>query len=85
MRSMVLLVLFTVVSALAVEYSTHRSRTLFAEIQRLEDDLARYDEEWEQLQTEQNTWAEHSRIESLARVRLGMVLPQRESIIYIKP
>ncbi len=85
MRNLLLLVLLVVISALGVEYSTHRSRMLFAEIQRLEDELSRYDEEWEQLQTEQNTWAEHSRIEALARMRLGMVLPQRESIIYVKP
>jgi cell division protein FtsL len=58
---------------------------LFVEVQRLEQELEAYEVEWGQLQLEQNTWAEHSRIERLARSRLEMVLPQRQSILYIKP
>jgi cell division protein FtsL len=80
-----LLIAIAVVSALGVVYTKYRSRMLFAEIQRLEQSLDEYDEELGQLQLEQNTWAEHSRIERLARTQLGMVLPPRESIIYIKP
>ncbi|MCX8126648.1 MAG: argininosuccinate synthase, partial [Dehalococcoidia bacterium] len=37
-------------------------------------ELDAYEVEWGQLQLEQNTWAEHGRIERLARTRLGMVL-----------
>jgi len=85
MRRLLALVLIVVVFALAVVYTKYRSRMLFAEIQRLEQELDAYEVEWGQLQLEQNTWAEHSRIERLARSRLGMVLPQRELIIYVKP
>jgi cell division protein FtsL len=85
MRILLVLIVIAVGSALAVVYTKYRSRMLFAEVQRLEQALAAADEEWGQLQLEQNTWAEHSRIERLARTRLGMVLPSRESIIYIKP
>jgi cell division protein FtsL len=77
--------MLVVASALGVVYTKYRSRMLFAEIQRLEQELEAYDVELGQLQLEQNTWAEHSRIERLARGRLGMVLPQRESIIRINP
>jgi len=80
-----MLLTLAVASALCVVYTKYRSRMLFAEIQRLEQELDGYDEEWGQLQLEQNTWAEHSRIERLAHGRLGMLLPARESIIYIKP
>jgi cell division protein FtsL len=80
-----LLVAVAVASSLGVVYTKYRSRMLFAEIQRLEQSLDEYEEELGQLQLEQNTWAEHSRIERLARTQLGMVLPPRESIIYIKP
>lgn len=85
MRTLLLLVAIAVASSLGVVYTKYRSRMLFAEIQRLEQALDDYDEELGQLQLEQNTWAEHSRIERLARTQLGMVLPPRESIIYIKP
>lgn len=85
MRFLLMLLTLAVASALCVVYTKYRSRMLFAEIQRLEQELDGYDEEWGQLQLEQNTWAEHSRIERLAHGRLGMLLPARESIIYIKP
>lgn len=85
MRALLVLVAIAVASALGVVYTKYRSRMLFAEVQRLEQELDAYEEEWGQLQLEQNTWAEHSRIERLARARLGMALPSRESTIYIKP
>jgi cell division protein FtsL len=85
MRSLLLLIAIAVISALGVVYTKYRSRMLFAEVERLQQSLEAYEEELGQLQLEQNTWAEHSRIERLARARLGMMLPARESTIYIKP
>ncbi len=85
MRSVLVLLVIVVASALGVVYTKYRSRMLFAEIQRLEQELDAYEVEWGQLQLEQNTWAEHSRIERLARAKLGMELPRRESTIYVKP
>jgi len=87
-RSLKALLFFTavaVLSALGVVYTKYRIRLLFAETQRLEQVLIATDEEWGRLQLEQNTWAEHSRIETLARSRLGMILPPREAVIYIRP
>lgn len=85
MRSLVVLLVILVASALGVVYTKYRSRMLFAETQRIEQELEAYEVELGQLQLEQNTWAEHSRIEKLARGKLGMAMPQRNSIIYIKP
>lgn len=85
MTRILLLSVVAVGSALGVVYAKHRTRVLFAEVQRLELALNQYDVELGQLQLEQNTWAEHGRIERLARGRLGMTVPARESIIYIKP
>jgi cell division protein FtsL len=85
MRVLLLLIIIAVASALGVVYTKYRSRMLFAEVQRLQQSLEAYDEELGQLQLEQNTWAEHSRIERMARTRLGMILPTRESTIYVKP
>jgi len=82
-KAVAILIALLVASALGVVYAKYRSRMLFTELQRLEQILEAYDVELGQLQLEQNTWAEHSRIEKLARSRLGMVLPTRDSIIYI--
>jgi cell division protein FtsL len=85
MRSLVVLLVILVASALGVVNTKFRSRMLFAEIQRIEQELEAYDVELTQLQLEQNTWAEHSRIEKLAHGKLGMMMPQRDLILYIKP
>ncbi len=85
MRGLIVLLAILVASALGVEYMVYRSRMLTAEKQRIEQELEAYKVEFDQLTLEQNTWAERSRIEKLARGRLGMVMPQRDSIIYIKP
>jgi cell division protein FtsL len=80
-----LLAMLVVASALAVVHTKYRTRMVFAEIQRLQQELEVYDVELGQLQLEQNTWAEHGRVERYARSRLDMVLPARESILYIRP
>jgi cell division protein FtsL len=85
MRALLLLIAMAVASALGVVYTKYRTRMLFADVEKLQQALDFYEEEWGQLQLEQNTWAEHSRIERMARARLGMVLPTRETTIYIKP
>jgi cell division protein FtsL len=85
MRTLLLLILIAMGSALAVVYTKYRTRLLFAEVQALEQMLDEYDEEWGQLQLEQKTWAEHSRIERMTQTRLGMMLPGRDSILYLNP
>jgi cell division protein FtsL len=72
-------------SAVAVVYAKYESRTLFAELQSLKQAQDRMDVEWGQLQLEQSTWAAHGRIESIARKRLGMVLPEPQQVVVIKP
>lgn len=82
---MPLLLALLMSSALAVIYSKYRSRMVFMEIQKLERDLDRYEVEWGRLQLELTTLSGHSRIERLARSKLGLVIPAREKIVYIKP
>ncbi|MGR8936124.1 MAG: cell division protein FtsL [Gammaproteobacteria bacterium] len=72
-------------SALAVIYNKYQSRLLFIEIQKLERESDEYEVEWGQLQLEMTTLGEHSRVERLARRKLGLVTPLRENIIFIKP
>lgn len=73
-------------SALAVVYSQHRSRALFVELQRLEQEQAELDTQWGRLELEQSTWATQGRIERLAREQLNMRLPdfEREEIVVLQ-
>ncbi|TAN53840.1 MAG: cell division protein FtsL [Methylococcaceae bacterium] len=80
-----MLLVLVLISAVAVVYTKHVSRMLFAEAQRLEQEIEASQTEWGLLRLEQNTWGEHSRIERIARNRLGMELPERKSIVYLKP
>jgi cell division protein FtsL len=85
MKFMVFLLVLILASAIAVVHAKHQARMLFAEVQRIEQEIEAYEVEWGLLQLEQNTWAEHSRIERLARSKLGMALPPRTAITYVKP
>jgi cell division protein FtsL len=75
--------LLVFISAIAVVLARHQSRKLFAELQGLEQQRDAMNEEWGQLQLEQATWGTHSRIEDLARRKLGMTIPPAEAIMVI--
>jgi cell division protein FtsL len=72
-------------SALAVVYSTHQSRKLFAELQNLQKGRDDLDVEWGRLQLEQSTFATHGYIEAVARERLGMHMPKPDAVVIVKP
>ncbi len=82
---LVFLLLLLLGSALGVIYSKYQARLLFVEMQQLEKELDDYEVEWGQLQLELTTLAEHNRVERLARSKLGLIMPLREQIIYLKP
>jgi cell division protein FtsL len=79
------LLVVLMMSALAVIYSKNYSRSIFIEIERHERALDQYEVEWGQMQLELSTLAEQNRVEAIAKQRLKLVIPPRESIIYIKP
>lgn len=72
-------------SALLVIYYKYETRLLFIELQKKERDLDAYEVEWGQLQLELTTLTEQNRIEQFANQQLKLVMPLRESIIYLKP
>lgn len=84
-RVVFFLLLLFLGSALSVIYSKYQARLLFVEMQQLQKVLDDYEVEWGQLQLELTTLAEHNRVERLARTRLGLIMPRREQIIYLKP
>ncbi len=81
----VVLLVLLMVSALAVIYCKNYSRSIFIEIERNERASDQYEVEWGQMQLELTTLAESDRVEALARTRLNLIMPPKESIIYIKP
>jgi cell division protein FtsL len=83
MVSAILLVM-VMSSAFAVVYSKHKSRKLFVELQQVRKQIDELNIDWGRLQLEQSAWSAHGRIESIARKKLGMRLPEANEVIYIR-
>ncbi|MDP5293121.1 cell division protein FtsL [Oceanimonas sp. CHS3-5] len=73
---LLLLAVTTVASAMTVIVVTHGTRQLTSEYNELMAEQDKLDIEWRNLLLEQNTLMEHSRIEALAREKLGMKRPE---------
>ena len=78
------LLLLVMGSAIAVVYTKHQSRKLFVELQAVRKQIDELNIDWGRLQLEQSAWSAHGRIESIARKRLNMKLPDASEIIYIR-
>lgn len=83
--AVVVLAVLVMVSALSVVYVKYESRKLFIQLQALQSRRDQMNVEWGRLQLEQSTWATHSRIERVARDRLGMVTPSPDSVVIVRP
>lgn len=70
-------------SALQVVIARHETRRLFVELQTLERTRDQLNEEWGKLQLEQSTWAINDRIETFARTKLSMKMPERSSVVLL--
>lgn len=75
------LLLSLLVSAVGVVQAKHESRARMNELQQLRVEQDRLDTEWSQLQLEESAWANHGRIEQIARERLGMREAENYSVI----
>jgi cell division protein FtsL len=83
----VLLVAASVIaSGISVVEAKHRSRQLFVELEELNREQDRLQDDWGRLQIEQSTWATHPRIETLARERLHLTMPpDGELLVVVEP
>jgi len=72
-------------SALAVVLVAHLCRQLYSELAVLEQQANEYQVEWGQYLLEQSSWASLSRIEQLARERLGMRVPTEDELRVVRP
>jgi cell division protein FtsL len=75
LRFNVILLMIVVICALGVVTSQHRARKLFQALEAEQERARQLDVEYGQLQLEMSTWANHPRIEKIARERLHMVAP----------
>jgi len=73
-----------VLSAIALVYTKHESRKLFVELEGLTHERDNLNIEWGQLQIEQSTWAQHARIEQVARDDLSLVRPATTEIFVLE-
>lgn len=85
LMTVVLLGVLVLLSAVGVIRAKHESRKRFVQLQALEKERDQMNVEWGQLQLEQGTWATSSRVEEIARKRLGMEIPKSESVVIIRP
>lgn len=79
-----LALVLVLVSSLGVIFTTYKSRQLFSDVQVEHRDSMQLEEQWGRLLLEQSTWASHSRVEGLAKKKLGMVVPEPGAMIVVR-
>lgn len=77
--------LLILISALAVPYSAHWSRTLLNELDSEMKQREKAQAEWGRLVLEQSTWTAHHRVERIARSQLDMRVPSAVEVVLVKP
>jgi cell division protein FtsL len=87
LRTLVLLVLVlgTIASAIAVTWARHLHRQAYIELSTLERGRDELNIEFGRLQLEQATWSEANRIEQVAGTRIGMKFPEDADIVVLQP
>ena len=83
--SCLLLWVLVVLSAIAVIYSNHLCRNLYAELSRLEQQKNALQVEWGRYLLEQSTWASLGRVEKIASSELKMHIPASGEIVMVAP
>ena len=75
------LMVANLMSGLAVVQAKHEARALQNELQTRRVDRDLVETEWSQLQLEESAWANHGRIDEIARGKLGMREPDTYVIV----
>jgi cell division protein FtsL len=68
-------------SAMTVIYVKHESRMLFAELRQLQKQQDRQIIQWGRLQLQNSTLITQANVETMARKKLDMVLPESVQIV----
>ena len=78
-----LLVVLILGSALQLVMLRHQSKSLVTELRTLKKQEDLLERTWSQLLLEQGTQNAHSRVEKLAREKLGMTVPATNQIVRV--
>ncbi len=79
-RRVLFLLLAILLTSVLVTEVRHQNRQHFARLQVLQGERDALNIEWGKLLLEEGTWAQHRRIEMMARTRLDMNIPGRDRI-----
>ncbi len=79
------LILANVGTAIGSVHARHQHRLLFVELSRLQLVRDELNIEFGRLQLEQATVADSTRIDAVARTRLGMKSPEAGDVIVVRP
>ncbi|MCL2160375.1 MAG: cell division protein FtsL [Betaproteobacteria bacterium] len=79
-----LLIVLAAASALGMASAQHEARKLRSTLEHEQVRAQNLEVEWGRLQIEQSTLVSHSRVENIARGRLGMVLPDPRQIVVLE-
>ncbi|MEX2489737.1 MAG: cell division protein FtsL [Pseudomonadales bacterium] len=82
--SVVILVLIVVSSAIAVVYSAHMTRQMYAQLQVLQKKQDDLDSEYEKLLLEKSAWGDYARVDRVAREELEMKQPGSEDLVVVR-
>jgi cell division protein FtsL len=82
---LIVLLAATIASAIGVVFMRHRHRQTFVELSRAERARDELNIEFGRLQLEQATLAEATRVDRVARERLGMKFPEAADVVVIRP
>ena len=83
LRLNILLLTIVVATALGTVAANHRARNLVTAFEKEQGETQRLNVEWGQLQLELSTWANHARVEKIAREQLHMHAPAPAKVIML--
>lgn len=78
---LMLLIVLILGSSMTVIYVKHESRVLFSELRQIQKEQDEQVILWSRLQLQNSTLITQSNVESMARKKLGMVLPDNIQIV----
>ncbi len=78
---LMLLIVLVTGSAMTVIYVKHESRVLFSELRQLQKQQDEIVIQWSRLQIQNSTLITQANVESMARKKLGMILPEDIQIV----
>ena len=84
-RLNLLLLAVLLACALAQITSQHKARKLFSELEQEQERSRQLGVEYGQLQLEASTWAMHTRVQSIARRKLHMHVPDAKQLQIVRP